>query len=151
MKDFRISGICQAKKGLLFLRDCGAPATANCHLCGRPICQNHQIEDEMKYICPECFTQKDPSGQSKPNVRTRTGLGAMSRYRTRHGYYNRYGYFPYYYGSSHYYSDRDYRTFEDQSAAAEASGEEPTWAEAVAGAAEQDSGEYDDIEDFMES
>ena len=138
-KDFTLSGICQAKKGLIFLRDCGAPAISQCRLCGRPVCENHQIVDEMGGLCPEC-------GVKEENVAD-PSESRLSRYRSRNDYYDRYHYYPVYYGHSHYFSDRDYRTFDDTSEAGTAAFVEGGMG-AMQAEAEDDPG---DLDDFMES
>lgn len=149
MKDFRTSGICQAKKGMLFLRDCGSAAIAQCHKCGRPVCTAHQLMDGSQTICPDCFTQDDTiDHQPKPDVTNRTAATTTRRYRTRSSYYSRYGYTPFYFGHSHYYSDRDYRTFDQ---AENESGETAAWEEAVAGDELAEAPDYGEMDEFMES
>lgn len=102
MKDFRQSGSCMAKTGLLFLRDCGNLMSRFCKACGRPICSEHSIPSDQGMVCPECAASGD-TPQNEPGARFAQQRG---------GYYSRYGYSPYYYGYSHYYSDQDYRTFD---------------------------------------
>lgn len=149
-KDFTQRGICQAKKGLLFLRDCGGPAIAACHLCGRPVCSTHQVKDEKGSVCPECASQTDTTTiEQQEGTITSTGQpNVVTRSRHRRRYYSHYGYMPYFYGHSHYYSDHDYRTFDrtDQTAAvaagaAMAAGEEPG----------VETSDMDNLDDFMES
>jgi hypothetical protein len=94
---------CRAKKGLLFLRDCGKPAVTECSKCNRPVCRDHETAGIEGNLCPECASAD----------RRVTNRNAR-RWRRRHRYYSGYGYHPYYYGHHHYYSDRDYRTFEDR-------------------------------------
>ena len=110
-KDFTklsTAGVCQAKRGLLFLRDCGAPASAVCHLCGRPVCDRHVIRDAKGPECPDCVSQARMEAGGKPPTRP----GPLYRTGWRNHYYHTYGYYPIYYGHSHYYSDRDYRTLD---------------------------------------
>ena len=104
-KDFTQRGICQAKKGLMFLRDCGAPAIAACHLCGRPVCSAHQVKDEKGSICPECASQAETTtteqqdGTTTTTTAGTTGIpNVVSRSRYRRRYYSHYGYSPFYYG-----------------------------------------------------
>ena len=138
-KDFTLSGICQAKKGLLFLRDCGAPAISQCHLCGRPVCENHQIVDELGGLCPECGRKEGKLQDSSTSRR--------SNYNSRYDYYDRYHYYPIYYGHSHYFSDTDYRTFDNVS-------QEGTAGFVAGGMAAMEGeagGDPSDLDDFMES
>ncbi|MBU2549981.1 MAG: hypothetical protein KKB20_16335 [Proteobacteria bacterium] len=147
MKDFTRQGICQAKKGLLFLRDCGAPATAFCSECSRPVCTTHTIPSEKGNICPECSAR-----QTQPDEASRSM--ADYRARTRSYYYSRYDYWPFYYGYTHYYSDTDYRTFD--AGPDEGSGSEVQEA-VLAAMARTDQeeglepGDEGDLDDFMES
>ncbi|MEW5725264.1 MAG: hypothetical protein AB1896_19275 [Thermodesulfobacteriota bacterium] len=139
-RDFTVRGFCQAKKGLLFLRDCGAPALAQCHLCGRPVCEAHQVLSEKGPQCPECAAQSQPG-----DILTRSaGRGdATSRAWLRGDYYDRYHYLPWYFGHASYYSDRDYRTFD------EARSEEA--AAAVAAREGAEDVDFSDLDDFAES
>lgn len=142
MKDFTKRGICQAKKGLLFLRDCGAAATAACQKCGRPICPTHTVDLEPGPTCPECVAEEQ---KNEPLVEPGTKGVSSAVYRSRHRrhYYDNFHYVPFYYGYSHYYSDRDYRTFD----------ETPEVEAASLALAEMDEGvaDFDDMDDFMES
>ncbi len=152
-KDFTQRGICQAKKGLLFLRDCGGPAIAACHLCGRPVCSAHQVKEEKGTVCPECASQAETTTteQQDGTVTTTGQPNVVSRSRYRRRYYSHYGYSPYFYGHSHYYSDHDYRTFDrtgttaavavGAGAAVMAAGEEPG----------VEASDMDSLDDFMES
>lgn len=103
MQDYRDAQTCKAKRGLLFLTDCGNVVKDNCTACGRPVCREHCIESEKGSLCLECAAS-DEKLKAKPKVRM------AERRRT---YYSTYRYLPYYYGYSHYYSDSDFRTFDD--------------------------------------
>ncbi len=100
-------GPCRAKKGLLFLRDCEAPASALCTRCGRTICHEHTVKLAAGPLCPECAAQMD-DGQ-----RAATSPVVMRAARRRRSYAY-HGYLPYYYGHHRYYSDSDFRTFDGQ-------------------------------------
>ena len=149
-KDFTRQGICQAKKGLLFLRDCGAAATAICRKCGRPICEKHQIREEEGLLCPECLAHAEDArerDEEQASAMDRSGPGFRAG--RRRYYYDNYHYIPIYYGHYHYFSDHDYRTFDEGTlddaaalAAVEAMGDTGE------GGEEADWGELDD---FMES
>ncbi|MEW6262545.1 MAG: hypothetical protein AB1641_05655 [Thermodesulfobacteriota bacterium] len=138
-------GRCHAKKGLLFLRDCDAPAVAACAVCGRPICSAHQVPGPKGPQCPECLALEQ---KTEPGAVTGAGrMNMVDRARYRHHYYDTYGYLPYYYGWSHYYSDRDYRTFDESSSHPEAT------AAAAAQAESEDvaTADLEQLDDFMES
>jgi hypothetical protein len=138
-KDFTVSGICQAKKGLMFLRDCGAPAVGNCRLCARPICEIHRIADERGGLCPECGLKEGKTPDP--------AAGRLSNFQSRNDYYDRFHYAPIYYGHSHYFSDTDYRTF-DRSSDQGTTGFVDGSVEAIQAEAGGDPG---DLDDFMES
>ncbi|MFH1092018.1 MAG: hypothetical protein V1742_10670 [Pseudomonadota bacterium] len=150
-KDFTkvsVSGICQAKKGLLFLRDCGAQAASSCHLCGRPICSQHTIQDAKGPECPDCVSKARTEG----GAQTVTRSGPLFRTSQRHHYYGRYGYLPFYFGHGHYYSDRDYRTFDRVDTAEDFAGQGGADMAATE-VADMDggTGDFDRTDDFMES
>jgi hypothetical protein len=118
---------CRAKKGLLFLRDCGKPAVTECSKCNCPVCREHETAGIEGTLCPQCA-----AGDKRVTNRN------ARRYRRRNRYYSGYGYHPYYYGHHHYYSNRDYRTFDERGSvegAAPADGEvvEPGGTDAVDG------------------
>ena len=46
--------ICQAQMGLLVVRECGAPATAACCMCGRQVCATHTVMGQTGPACPDC-------------------------------------------------------------------------------------------------
>jgi hypothetical protein len=135
--------MCQAKKGLLFLRDCGEVAMAGCHLCGRPICVKHQVPTEKGPQCSECAARA--SGENASATASGPGrLNPVNRARFRSRYYNDYAYVPYHFGhhSGSFYSDHDYHTFETSDQ------EDLAAAGAIEGA---DDMEFDNPDDFMES
>jgi hypothetical protein len=146
MPDYMNFGTCHARVGLLVLRDCGKPAVASCHLCGRALCEAHQVLTEEGPTCPDCVAMRGEF---------HTPTDEVAAARTRRHYYNDYGYTPHYAGNTHFYSDTDYRTFDQQQAslgsqaapaAAAAAGEDDSWS----GQQDGSSGK-DDLDDFMES
>lgn len=46
--------ICQWQMGMLVMRECGAPATAGCALCGRSLCMMHTSMGQSGPACPSC-------------------------------------------------------------------------------------------------
>jgi hypothetical protein len=109
-------GVCRAKKGLLFLQDCGEPAIARCERCSRPICGMHQVLTRTIVCCPECAAGM---GQTEPAAAgpaaNQPANPAVEAVRRRQVYYSGYGYHPYYYGHHVYYSDSDYHVFDEKS------------------------------------
>lgn len=102
MRNWGETGTCRAKRGLLFLHDCGDAAVAGCHLCGRPVCMVHQTLDEVGTICPDCYvlqghdTTADGIDDRRPGWRER--------------YYDKFGYTP----LSMDFDDEDYRSVEEE-------------------------------------
>ena len=45
---------CQWQMGMLAMRECGAPATAGCALCGRSLCMMHTSMGQSGPACPGC-------------------------------------------------------------------------------------------------
>ncbi len=78
---------CQAKVGMLVLRDCGQTAAAACDTCGRPVCRSHQTPVAAGIACPECAAQDQGIADQ----------GQVKRARRRRRWYSSYGYRPYYY------------------------------------------------------
>jgi hypothetical protein len=100
MRDRPKTGTCQSRKGLLFLRDCGEPAVAECQRCGRELCDAHRMFEEAELVCPECSApgaHRGEAGENDPHWRDR--------------YYNQYDYRPHYWSTYSYTSD-DYGTFD---------------------------------------
>jgi hypothetical protein len=145
MRPYPDSSACHAKKGLLFLRDCGDPAVDACSLCGRPVCHIHRIVDAQGVLCPECHG-RDADDDDDDDM----DEDAPDKSRVRNRYYDRFNYTPYYYGDSHYYSDRDYRTFDrqDQPTLPDQDTRASRTKESGTPAGSDDSNELDD---FMES
>jgi hypothetical protein len=143
MPDETSYGICHARVGLLVLRDCGKPAVANCRLCGRSLCDAHQVLTEDGATCPECIARQEQFG---------TPADAATAARSRNRYYALYDYDPFYTGSFHYYSDHDYRTLDARpsSQVAETSSG-PTGGDGEERGEEGQSADMDDLDDFMES
>ena len=71
---------CQARMGLLVLRDCGDPATGFCGQCGKAICAAHQTGTS----CPECAVAQGQDA-SDPNAQQAA---------SRNAYYQQYGQAP---------------------------------------------------------
>ena len=130
-------GVCRAKVGLLFLRDCGEIATETCTVCGRAICRRHECDTSRGTTCPECGAQ-DRNAQSK---------GSVQSVRRRRGWYGAHGYYPYYYGHHSYYSDGDYRAFDDDEMVEHepASAEDAEAFDEMGDGFEQDQFEADDL------
>ena len=132
---------CQAKMGMLVLRDCGQAAVAACDTCGRPVCGAHQTPVAAGIACPECAAQDEGVAEAGP----------VKRARRRSRWYRSYGYRPYYYHHygpgyhHHYYSDHDYRTFDDTGPAGAAA------VAAAASAADDIDGATDAADDVSET
>lgn len=82
---------CQARMGLLVLRECGAPAMGFCGSCGKSVCATHQVGSS----CPDCGmldqqNQEDPVAQDAA---------------TRNSYYQEYGEPEF--GHGNYFSEGD--------------------------------------------
>lgn len=84
---------CQARMGLLVLRECGAPATGFCGSCGKSVCVAHQVGAS----CPDCAafnqegdTETDPVAQDAA---------------VRKSYYDEYGEPEF--GSGNYFNEGD--------------------------------------------
>ncbi len=135
---------CKAKKGLLVLRECGAPAVGACGGCGIPICQKHQtINTQGVVSCPDCAA-------NDPNVVSR---GQVGRSRRRRSYYGHYGYSPYYYGHHHHYHDRDHSSVDHSDNVADAGAGAGAGAPTDAGVGADAGAELDGFDEFddMES
>lgn len=110
-------GACRAKKGLLFLHDCGEPAVARCERCARPICGMHQVMTRTAVCCPECAAaqEQDEPVEKGPAEKGPVDKGpAVEAVRRRRAYYSDYDYYPWYYGRHSYFSDNDYRVFDEK-------------------------------------
>lgn len=94
-------GNCQAKVGMLVLRECGQSAVRVCQMCNKPICEAHQNQTKQGIICPDCAAGL-PGEQVSPQA---------ERARRRGFYYGQYGYHP------HHYHDHDYQTLDRSEAA----------------------------------
>lgn len=145
--------VCQARVGLLFLRDCGRPALADCRFCGRPVCDEHQVLSFEGVSCPECAAAREDLD------RLPTG-GKQAKDRRR--YYEENEYYPYYFGTSRYFSDGDYRTFDNPPPGQAVAGARPGFAREDAGAGDEeltsqgdfaglDADDVDDLDGPLES
>ncbi|MBL8238399.1 MAG: hypothetical protein JNM66_13325 [Bryobacterales bacterium] len=72
---------CQWQTGMLVMRECGAPATAGCALCGRALCMIHTSMGQNGPACPGCAATHDGYARNEE-----TELAA-----SREEYYRPYG------------------------------------------------------------
>ncbi len=101
---------CQARVGLLILRECAKPAVCACSECGLPLCSEHAIAGTQGvFLCPDC-------GLRAPQVKPSDEV-ELSRQR-RH-YYDAYHYIPRYYVDGSYYTAGDYETMRKYKVSAE--------------------------------
>lgn len=88
---------CQAKVGLLSLRDCDRMSAGTCSQCQIRICNRHGVlSDEGQMLCPECAADRPELKRKEPARRSRMRRGFYSRYGNRYG-----GYSPYYFGAGY--------------------------------------------------
>jgi hypothetical protein len=144
-------GTCRARKGLLFLHDCGEPAVARCERCARPVCGMHQVMAQNAVCCPECAAALEDADPEAAG-----GDPAVDAVRRRRAYYSDYDYHPWYYGRHSYFSDKDYRVFDEKDHVRhEPPGDEGEGKPDGGGDFEPDeggdSGPDDDLDDAMES
>ncbi len=109
---------CNYKKGLLSLRDCGAPVSATCSQCKRPVCDKHsRFGAQGSSLCLECHAQGAGGGTGTAGAGNVAGApGAAGdddfiSHRRRHIYRSG-GYYPFYFGHRHRYGHEDYRHFD---------------------------------------
>ena len=57
--DDRLTNKCRAKVGMLVISECGRAASANCSLCGRPVCGRHKCTSSRGTVCPECSAARE--------------------------------------------------------------------------------------------
>ena len=100
---------CKSKKGLLIIRECGAPAIEVCSRCNIPLCSEHMVSTPDGITCPECY---ESSGETTANDRNQPQ--SMKRFRRRRSYYNDYGYRPHYYHHNRYFNDQDRQTVDSR-------------------------------------
>jgi hypothetical protein len=96
---------CQARRGFLTLRDCGAPSSTNCDSCQRPMCTEHLASASGYTACLDCYAKGHPADAA-------TGTDGEWAYGYRSRYYSAYGYSPFYSGRT-VYTDYDTRSFDD--------------------------------------
>ncbi|MBI2689083.1 MAG: hypothetical protein HYX27_22495 [Acidobacteria bacterium] len=48
---------CEYQLGMLVMRECGAPASGACGMCGRQICPMHTMMGDAGPACPQCASQ----------------------------------------------------------------------------------------------
>ncbi|MFN0106592.1 MAG: hypothetical protein ACKV2U_31420 [Bryobacteraceae bacterium] len=51
--------ICQWHMGLLVMRECGAPASSGCAMCGRQLCIAHTMMGRNGPACPQCASTNE--------------------------------------------------------------------------------------------
>lgn len=128
--------ICQAKRGLLHLRECGKPALSSCQTCGTGLCEHHQVLTEYGVFCPDCAARDGRFNDLEDDLLT------TARFRIwGEDYYD--GSYPF------VFTDTDFGTFDAQT---REGGESPR-AEGVsdAGFEGEDDDSGDDLDSSMES
>ncbi len=96
-------GRCQVRRGLLVLRECGAPAERTCASCGIWVCAEHAVQHQGQVLCPECAAR---------SAKHANAPGA-SFARRRAGYYDRFGLLPVYWDTDYFDVGTDYSSVED--------------------------------------
>lgn len=130
-------GFCHAKRGLLSLRECGKLALSSCQTCGTGLCEDHRILSGYGVFCPDCAAQDERFEDVDDERLERV------RYRRDTGYYAIGGYYT--------FSDTDYGAFEPQAEEGDESAQGDASMAAGLDLEGEDSGDGDDLDDFMES
>jgi len=107
---------CQCKSGFFSLRDCGAPAVAQCSVCNRAMCHTHAAVETQFTQCRDCVARATQTDTQRSN-RTRNDVYDDDwAYNYRHRYYSS-GYAPVYTGTHYhrYYDSYDTRSLQARS------------------------------------
>jgi hypothetical protein len=105
------STTCACKRGFFTLRDCENPASVQCGICSRRVCEEHLAPRVDSKVCVECAATQKEQGAVRVQADP-TDRGLPYRYRSR--YYQDYDYQPMWWGSyDPYWSGYGYRWYDD--------------------------------------
>jgi hypothetical protein len=103
-------GKCNDRSGFLFNHECVHTPVAECAVCGRPICEQHQREGDAGPTCVDCAKKELRSVGREQRARGRR-FGSHHRYRDDDPYfYSGYHYGGYGYYGSGYWGHRSYHS-----------------------------------------